>query len=76
MHGIERVRHLEGKRDRDRDSVDRGVRRVVIRYTDGTSLAIEPEHAVGLLSEDDAIEVADLFDKGSASLEFDSVNKQ
>ena len=68
MHGIDRLRHLEGKRDRDRDSVDRSVRRVVIRYADGGSLAIEPDHTVGLPSEDDAIGIADLFDKGSAGM--------
>ena len=55
--------------------MDRGVRRVVMRYTDGSSLAIEPERAGGgLLS--DAVEIVDLFDKGSASLEFGSVNEQ
>ena len=75
VYGIGWVWHLQGKQDRDRDSMDRGVRRVVMRYTDGSSLAIEPERAGGgLLS--DAVEIVDLFDKGSASLEFGSVNEQ
>ena len=72
MNGIERARHLEGKRDRDRDSIDRSVRQVVIRYTDGSS----PSNPSGFLEEDDAVEIADLFDKGSASMEFDAVNEQ
>lgn len=65
MHGIERSRRLEGP-----PPESAGVRRIVIRYTDGHECIFLPEGGRSGFSGDDALQLAEVLDTASARSEW------
>lgn len=65
LHGIKRERKLQGP------SENRGgVRRVVIRYTDGRTVNVVPDAERGMFSEDDVKEFKKILDHASEKSEW------
>lgn len=71
MHGIERSRRLKGP-----PPESAGVKRIVMRYTDGRELAFLPEGGRGGFSTDDALQMAEILDMASARSEWAEVSEQ
>lgn len=53
-----------------------GVRRIVIRYTDGRTVNVVPDAKRKTFSEDDAKELRKIFAKASATLEWADVSSR
>lgn len=65
MHGIERSRRLQGP-----PPESAGVKRIVVRYTDGRELVFLPEGGRRGFSGDDALQMAEVLDMASGRSEW------
>ena len=72
MHGIERSRRLEGAPP----SQSAGVKRIVIRYSDGREVVFLPEGGRNGFSGDDALQMAEILDMASGRSEWAEVSDQ
>ena len=66
MHGIIRTRTEE----RGTETSYPHVRRIVVRYADGRTVAFVPESGREDFSEDDMLELAKVFTRASSSVEW------
>lgn len=71
MHGIERSRRLKGP-----PPPNAGVKRIVIRYSDGRECVFLPEGGRDGFSGDDALQIAEILDIASAKSEWAEVSEQ
>lgn len=71
MHGIERSRRLKGAPPQGA-----GVRRMVLRYSDGREYVFLPEGGRSGFSGDDALQMAEILDMASARAEWAEVSEQ
>lgn len=71
MHGIERSRRLKGAPPQGA-----GVKRIVIRYSDGREFSFLPEGGRDGFSGDDALQMAEILDMASARSEWAEVSDQ
>lgn len=71
MHGIERSRRLKGA-----PPTEIGIKRIVLRYSDGREHVFLPEGGRSAFSEDDALQMAEILDKASARSEWAEVSEQ
>lgn len=71
MHGIERSRRLQGA-----PPESAGIKRIVMRYSDGHELAFLPEGGRGGFSSDDALQLAEVLDMASGRAEWAEVSDQ
>ncbi len=69
MHGIERTRKLQGPLERQG-----GIRRIVIRYSDGRVLNFDADAGRETFSEDDILEFKEILDRASAKAEWADIN--
>ncbi len=65
MHGIERTRKMQGPLERQG-----GIRRIVVRYSDGRVLNFDADAGRETFSEDDILEFKKILDKASAKAEW------
>jgi hypothetical protein len=65
MHGIERISNLQ-----ESFPLSTRISRIVVRYWDERTLRFEPEAGREFFSEDDALELAKVFDKASSAAEW------
>lgn len=65
MHGIERTRKMQGPVEREG-----GIRRIVVRYSDGRVLNFDADAGRETYSEDDILEFKEILDKASAKAEW------
>ena len=68
MHGIERTRRLEGN-----TGPDDGVTRIQVRYSDGRVVNFLSDSRRDNFSEDDILELKEVFDKASAAAEWSEI---
>lgn len=71
MHGIERSRRLQGA-----PPERAGIRRIVMRYSDGREFAFLPEGGRDSFSADDALQLAEILDMASGRAEWAEVSDQ
>jgi hypothetical protein len=69
MHGIERTRKMQGSLERQS-----GIRRIVVRYSDGRVLNFDPDAGRETYSEDDILEFKEILDRASAKAEWAEVS--
>ena len=69
MHGIERTRKMQGPVEREG-----GIRRIVVRYSDGRVLNFDPDAGRETYSEDDILEFKEILDKASAKAEWAEIS--
>ena len=69
MHGIERTRKMQGPVEREG-----GIRRIVVRYTDGRVLNFDADAGRETFSEDDILEFKEILDKASAKAEWAEIS--
>ncbi len=69
MHGIERTRKMQGPLERQG-----GIRRIVVRYSDGRVLNFDADAGRETFSEDDILEFKEILDKASAKAEWADTN--
>jgi hypothetical protein len=65
VHGIERSRQIQGPAESQG-----GIRRIVVRYSDGRVLNFDPDAGRETYSEDDVLEFKEILDKASAKAEW------
>jgi hypothetical protein len=65
VHGIERSRQMQGS-----PGLQGGIRRIVVRYSDGRVLNFDPDAGRETYSEDDVLEFKEMLDKASAKAEW------
>ncbi len=65
MHGIERTRKMQGSVEQKA-----GIRRIVVRYSDGRVLNFDPDAGRETFSEDDILEFKEILDRASAKAEW------
>lgn len=68
MHGIKRERNLQGPSE-----ARGGIRRIVIRYSDGRTVNVMPDASRKAFSEDDVKEFKAILDKASSTVEWEEV---
>lgn len=68
MHGIERTRRISGTL-----AQEQGLRRVVVRYSDGRVLNFIPDAGREVFNEDDLLELQKVFGRGSLNAEWAEV---
>lgn len=71
MHGIERSRRLQGP-----PPGSAGVKRIVVRYSDGRELVFLPEGGRRGFSGDDALQLAEVLDMASSRSEWAEASEQ
>ncbi len=71
MHGIERERELQGPQN-----VERGVQRVVVRYSDGRVLNFIPDAGREIFNQDDMKELQRVLIAASSTAEWAEVAEQ
>ena len=69
MHGIERTRKMQGPVEGQG-----GIRRIVVRYSDGRVLNFDPDAGRETFSEDDILEVKEILDKAAAKAEWAEIS--
>ena len=69
MHGIERTRKMEGSLEGQG-----GIRRIVVRYSDGRVLNFDADAGRETFSEDDILEFKEILDRASAKAEWDGIS--
>jgi hypothetical protein len=69
VHGIERTRKMQGPVEREG-----GIRRIVVRYSDGRVLNFDPDAGRETFSEDDILEFKEILDQASAKAEWAEIN--
>ena len=69
MHGIERSRQMQGS-----PGLQGGIRRIVVRYSDGRVLNFDPDAGRETYSEDDILEFKEILDRASAKAEWAEVS--
>jgi hypothetical protein len=69
VHGIERTRKMQGPVEREG-----GIRRIVVRYSDGRVLNFDPDAGRETFSEDDILEFKEILDQASAKAEWVEIN--
>ncbi len=69
MHGIERSRETQGPA-----GSQGGIRRIVVRYSDGRVLNFDPDAGRETYSEDDILEFKEILDRASAKAEWAEVS--
>ena len=69
MHGRERTRKMQGPVERGG-----GIRRIVVRYTDGRVLNFDADAGRETFSEDDILEFKEILDKASAKAEWAEIS--
>ena len=69
MHGIERTRKMQGPVEREG-----GIRRIVVRYSDGRVLNFDADAGRETFSEDDILEFKEILDKASAKAEWADIS--
>ena len=69
MHGITRTRNVK-RRSEPRYT---NVRRILVRYVDGRTVAFVPESGREEFSEDDMLELAKVFTRASSAVEWAEV---
>jgi hypothetical protein len=69
VHGIERTRKMQGPVEREG-----GIRRIVVRYTDGRVLNFDADAGRETFSEDDILEFKEILDKASAKAEWAEIS--
>ncbi len=69
MHGIERTRKMQGPVEREG-----GIRRIVVRYSDGRVLNFDADAGRETFSEDDILEFKEILDKASAKAEWAEIS--
>ena len=65
MHGIHRTREMH-----DPAGKQGGIRRIVVRYSDGRVLNFVPDAAREAFSEDDILELKKILDRASVAAEW------
>ena len=65
MHGIERTRKMQGSVERQG-----GIRRIVVRYSDGRVLNFDADAGRENFSEDDILEFKKILDRASSTAEW------
>jgi hypothetical protein len=68
LHGIERTRNMQGSPESDR-----GIVRIVVRYSDGRTVNFVPDAQREVFSEDDILELKKVFSTASAVAEWAEV---
>ena len=71
MHGIERTRKMQGSLEGQG-----GIRRIVVRYSDGRVLNFDPDAGRETFSEDDILVFKEILDRASAKVEWADVNNR
>lgn len=71
MHGIERSRRLKGAPPQSS-----GIKRIVLRYSDGREFVFLPEGGRSGFSGDDALQIAEILDMASARSEWAEISDQ
>ena len=69
MHGIERSRQMQGS-----PGLQGGIRRIVVRYSDGRVLNFDPDAGRETYSEDDILELKEILDRASSKAEWAGIN--
>ena len=69
MHGIERTRQMQGSVEGQG-----GIRRIVVRYSDGRVLNFDADAGRETFSEDDILEFKEILDKASAKAEWAEIS--
>ena len=69
MHSIERTRKMQGPVEREG-----GIRRIVVRYSDGRVLNFDPDAGRETYSEDDILEFKKMLDRASAKAEWAEIS--
>ena len=69
MHSIERTRKMQGPVEREG-----GIRRIVVRYSDGRVLNFDPDAGRETYSEDDILEFKKILDRASAKAEWAEIS--
>ena len=69
MHGIERTRNMQGSVEGQS-----GIRRIVVRYSDGRVLNFDADAGRETFSEDDILEFKEILDKASAKAEWAEIS--
>jgi hypothetical protein len=71
LHGILRKQNMNG------DAGSRGgVRRIIIRYTDGRTVNVMPDARRKTFSEDDVKELRKILDRASSTVEWADVSSR
>ena len=68
MHGIKRTRKLTGP-----PGQERGIRRVIVRYSDGRVLNFVPDAGREIFDEDDLLELEKVVMRASSAAEWSEV---
>ena len=68
MHGIERTRKLSGP-----PGQERGIRQVIVRYSDGRVLNFVPDAGREIFDEDDLLELEKVLMRASSAAEWSEV---
>lgn len=71
MHGIERIRKMQGPPE-----PDNGIARIVVNYTGGRVLNFIPDAGRDVFSEDDILELKKVFDTASSISEWAEVSER
>ncbi len=71
MHGIERIRKMQGPPE-----PDNGIARIIVRYADGRVLNFIPDAGREAFSEDDILELKKMLDKASSTAEWAEVSER
>ena len=71
MHGIERIRKMQGP-----PQPDNGIARIVVRYSGDRVLNFEPDAGRDVFSEDDILELKKVFDTASSISEWAEVSER
>jgi hypothetical protein len=69
VHGIERSRQMQ-----ESPGSQGGIRRIVVRYSDGRVLNFDPDASRETYSEDDILEFKEILDRASAKAEWAEVS--
>ena len=69
MHGIERTRKSIGPVD-----VGVGVTRILVRYSDGRVMTFVPDAGREAFSEDDILELHNVFERSASAAEWADIN--
>ena len=69
MHGTERTRKMQGPVESEG-----GIRRIVVRYSDGRVLNFDADAGRETFSEDDILEFKEILDKASAKAEWAEIS--
>lgn len=69
MHGIERTRKLSGPL-----AQEQGIRRVIVRYSDGRVLDFIPDAGREVFNEDDLLELEKVLIRASSAAEWAEIS--